>query len=64
MIASIVAFVCVLIVRILFGYLSTKYEVLKDWIPWFTWITVALAVVAAVFIVIEVVNAIKKKRNK
>lgn len=64
MIYSIIALVIMIIIRILFGYLATVYDVLKTWVTAFTWITVALAVVAAVFIVIEIINAIKKNRGE
>ena len=64
MIASIISFVLMLIVRILFGYLATVYDYLKSWLPWFTGLTVALGVVAVVFIVIKIIKAIKSGNAK
>ena len=60
MIASIIIFVVMLIVRILFGYLATIYDFLKSWLPWFTGLTIALGFVAVIFIVIKIVKAAKK----
>ncbi len=64
MITSIIAFVCVLIVRILFGYLATKFSVLETWVTVFTWLTIAVAAVAAVFIVLEIAMKIRNSKHK
>ena len=54
------ALIVTVIVRILIGHLSGKYEELVAWIPIFNYIAIGVAVILASFIVVNIVKAVKK----
>ena len=54
------ALIVTVIVRILIGHLSGKYESLVTWVPIFNYIAIGVAVILASFIVVNVVKAVRK----
>lgn len=61
---GILGLIIAVIVRILIGHLSGKYESLVSWVPVFTYIAIGVAVILVAFIVINVVMVFKKKRKR
>lgn len=54
------ALIVTVIVRILIGHLSGKYEELVTWVPIFNYIAIGVALILASFIVVNIVKAVKK----
>ncbi len=57
---GVLALIVTVIVRILIGHLSGKFEELVAWVPIFNYIAIGVALILASFIVVNVVKAVRK----